>query len=36
MKIKGNCMVNEFDIFLYIVVWMDCGLWFYIDLIYMV
>lgn len=29
-------MVNEFDIFLYIVVWIDCGLWFYIDLIYIV
>lgn len=36
MKTKGNCMVNEFDILLHIVVWMDCGLWFYIDLIYIV
>lgn len=29
-------MVDEFDILLHIVVWMDCGLWFYIDLIYIV
>lgn len=26
MKTKGNCMVNEFDILLRIVVWMICGL----------